>query len=234
MNSLDVATIFLDSTMSIRKFSPAATRVFNIREGDVGRPLNDLTHNLIGPSELVDEIQQVVQNRQTLRREIQTAGGGWLLMMIAPYKNDQERIKRDVVLSFVDITELKQAQSDLRQEKAQTTALFNLSGAALIECNSMGELLRFSPDAAAILPAGMEQQKPTLDALFSNFLSTDGHPIQPDDLPLEQLQETGTAIRYTRLHLKNAPGSTCFDVTLTPLLSPDGELETILLVFTSC
>ena len=43
LNSTDVATVFLDDKLVIKRFTTQAKRVFSLIDSDIGRPISDLT-----------------------------------------------------------------------------------------------------------------------------------------------------------------------------------------------
>ena len=54
LNSTDIATLFLDSALNVRRFTEQITRIVHLREGDIGRPLSELASTLIYPELHVD------------------------------------------------------------------------------------------------------------------------------------------------------------------------------------
>lgn len=232
MQSLEVATVFLDGGMCIRKFSTTANRFFNIRSQDIGRPLNDLTHKLSNEVELVDEILKANQEKQLYRREVRTETGEWLLMMIAPYPKENDSHRKDSVISFIDISTLKKAETGLRQSKAKMTAIFDFSEASIIECDQSGTILRVSPEATRMLPLVKESRVGTkLDNLFASFEDEEESRISDRDLPYKKVLKTGEPAFYEALKIRNAVGNlTQVRAGAKPLLSPDGVLESVLIV----
>jgi len=108
-----VGTVFLDERLHIQRFTPAAAEVVNLIETDVGRPVNHITSNLVGYDELAQDARQVLDSLVPREREVRTKEGDWYLMRILPYRTLQNVIQ-GVVLTFVDITGLKQAQREIR------------------------------------------------------------------------------------------------------------------------
>ncbi len=49
LNSTDIATLFLDKDLNVRRFTEQIARVVHLRDGDVGRPLSELASTLIYP-----------------------------------------------------------------------------------------------------------------------------------------------------------------------------------------
>jgi two-component system CheB/CheR fusion protein len=116
--STDLPTLFLDTQLNIRFFTPATRSLFNIIPGDVGRPLTDL--NSLAPDvNLAADAQAVLRTREPLEREIETSAGAWFVRRILPYWTDEHRVE-GVVITFVDITQSKQAAA--RWQEAQRDA----------------------------------------------------------------------------------------------------------------
>lgn len=105
--STDVATLFLDTNLNIRFFTPATKSLFNIIPGDIGRPLADL-RSLASDALLSDDARAVLHDLAPIDREIETGGGVWFTRRIMPYRTDDDGIE-GVVITFNDITERKRA-----------------------------------------------------------------------------------------------------------------------------
>jgi two-component system CheB/CheR fusion protein len=112
-----IPTVFLDDEQKITRFTPQVREVFNIRDGDVGRPLSDFTHNLDYPI-LLDDLQQCIASGRALEKEVRGAGGKLYLVKIVPYAARAPR-SRGAVVAFVDITSLH----DVRRLQAVLDAL---------------------------------------------------------------------------------------------------------------
>ncbi len=112
-NSTQIATIFLDSGLNIRKFTPPAKQYFNIRESDIGRPINHYSYNF-NYSKFEEEISHVLENLQPVEHEVEHKEGNFSLMRILPYKTESRQIK-GVVITFNDITEIKQKNNKLKK-----------------------------------------------------------------------------------------------------------------------
>ncbi len=106
-NSTDIATIFLDSNLRIRRFTPASTRLLSLIAIDVGRPLGDIAKKFTD-DDLLPEAQQVLHDQNTREKEVRTGDGRWYARRILPYRTLDNRVD-GVVVTFVDITERKQA-----------------------------------------------------------------------------------------------------------------------------
>ncbi len=105
LNSTAIATIFLDETLHIRSFTPAATALFNFIDLDVGRPLRDISSRLKADG-LPQAASRVLDTLIPSEHEVQTEDGHWYSMRVHPYRTSDNSIE-GVVASFVDINQIK-------------------------------------------------------------------------------------------------------------------------------
>ena len=115
--STDVATIFLDTDLNIRFFTPSTKALFNILPGDVGRPLADLS-SLAADGALLADARAVLHSLVPLEREIEAQSGAWYIRRILPYRTQDNGVE-GVVITFVDITERKHAADALEAAEQQ-------------------------------------------------------------------------------------------------------------------
>src|SRR3984885_12192798 len=101
--STDVATLFLDTALNIRFFTPATQSLFHVIPGDVGRPLADLSSLAVDDALLADA-RTVLRVLTPVEREIEAQNGSWYVRRISPYRT-QDRGVEGVVITFSDITE---------------------------------------------------------------------------------------------------------------------------------
>jgi signal transduction histidine kinase len=107
LNSTEIAAIFLDNDLIIRRFTPLATTMFNLLPVDVGRPLEHIVSNLIDVS-VIDEARGVLDTLVLFNKEVQTKQGLWYMMRILPYRTENNAVE-GVVIAFTDINEPKKA-----------------------------------------------------------------------------------------------------------------------------
>ncbi len=110
--STDIATVFVDRAMSIKRFTPHATKLFNLIPTDVGRSLLDITHRLDYPT-LADDAAEAFQSLRMIEREVRSQEGSWYLARVLPYRTSEDRIE-GAVLTFVDITSRRRAEETMR------------------------------------------------------------------------------------------------------------------------
>jgi two-component system CheB/CheR fusion protein len=102
IDSTDIATIFLDRNLAVRRFTPAVSAVFNLRSLDIGRPLGDLTHCLRYDA-LLDDANEVTRTLIRIEREVEASDDRWYAVRISPYRSLDDRID-GVVMTFIDTT----------------------------------------------------------------------------------------------------------------------------------
>ncbi len=105
--STDVATIFLDSNLKIRFFTPATRSLFSVIPGDIGRPLADLKSSASDDTLLTDA-RTVLQSLTPIEREIEARSGSRYVRRILPYRTQDNRVE-GVVITFADVTVRTQA-----------------------------------------------------------------------------------------------------------------------------
>jgi two-component system CheB/CheR fusion protein len=116
LNSTEVATIFLDNELHIKRFTSEAKRVSNLIASDVGRPLSDIAPKLTS-ERLLEDAQDVLQTLVVKEREVQTTGGSWFAMRILPYRTAKNTID-GLVLTFMDITKMKKAEQVIESARS--------------------------------------------------------------------------------------------------------------------
>jgi len=112
LNSIEVATVFLDNDMHVRRFTAGATGLFKLIPGDIGRPLSDVVNRLDYPK-LIDDAQEVLRTLVFCEKQISTDDGRWYRVRIMPYRT-QENVIDGVVGTFIEITAIKQLEAELR------------------------------------------------------------------------------------------------------------------------
>ena len=116
LNSTQIATVFLDSGMKLRRFTALTTQLFKLIPGDVGRPLSDLVSDLDYPK-LLSDAQEVLRTLVFSEKQVGTHDGRWFRVRIMPYRT-QDNVIDGVVMTFTDITEIKRLEAELRAKGA--------------------------------------------------------------------------------------------------------------------
>ncbi len=99
----DVGTLFLDSTLHIKRFTRRVTELFSLTQTDEGRPITDFAHRL-QYDDFIKDVRAVLADLTPQRREIRSRDGRWYEMRMRPYRTTEDRIE-GVVITFVDISD---------------------------------------------------------------------------------------------------------------------------------
>jgi two-component system CheB/CheR fusion protein len=121
VGATEVATLFLDEQVRIRRFTPAARGLFRLIPQDVGRPINDIVSTL-GYNQLSDDIQTVIEKLTQIEKEVPAEDGKWYQMKISPYRAAGNTIGGAVV-TFVDVTDRKKALQASEEARAFVQAI---------------------------------------------------------------------------------------------------------------
>jgi len=113
LNSTDIATLFLDKDLNVRRFTEQIARVVHLRAADIGRPLSELASTLLYP-EMHDDVKETLRTLAFSEKQIATSDKRWFTVRIMPYRT-LANVIQGVVITFVDITIAKELESRLRK-----------------------------------------------------------------------------------------------------------------------
>jgi two-component system, chemotaxis family, CheB/CheR fusion protein len=108
----DVGTLFLDTSLRIKRFTEPVTDLFSITQMDEGRPITDFAHRL-EYDDLIKDARNVLADLAPLRREVRGRSGHWYDMRLRPYRTVEDKID-GVVITFLDISELRSGEARQR------------------------------------------------------------------------------------------------------------------------
>ena len=112
LNSTDIATLFLDNDLNVRRFTPQATKIIKLIPADLGRPVTDLASELNYP-ELAEDAREILRTLTSAEKPVAARDGRWFTVRIMPYRTLDNRID-GVVITFADITVAKTLEAKLR------------------------------------------------------------------------------------------------------------------------
>ncbi|KAF2514864.1 PAS domain S-box protein [Flavobacterium foetidum] len=243
INSTDIGTIFLDRSFRVALYTPAAGAIFNLIPADYGRPLTDITHKL-EYLELQRDAEKVLDKLTIIEKEVRTIDGNIYLMRLTPYRTDEDRIN-GIIISFINITERKQAEEALRaaednyrqqleQQVEERTAQLKESRdhyLNLVE-NTPDIITRWDKDLKLIF-ANSALEKKTGTSLEQLLGKTYLEMGQPDDIAqsyFESLQKafrTGETVEHYK-KLSTLEGVVDLYSRMIPEKNALGEVESIL------
>jgi PAS domain S-box-containing protein len=117
LSSTNIAMVFLDKELKVRRHTPASTNLFSLIPSDAGRPIEEILRRFRDEA-LLDEARRVLTSLSPLAQEVQGEDGRWYIRRILPYRTQDDRIE-GVVITFVDVCDLKETEEALRRQQAE-------------------------------------------------------------------------------------------------------------------
>ncbi len=105
--AVSAGTVFVDDKLQLTRFSPDAAQIFRLRDTDIGRPLEDLTHTLEYPA-LMDDLRHTLNSSRAMENDVMGPGQRHFMVRMLPYQIPSSS-SRGVVLTFMDVTSLHDA-----------------------------------------------------------------------------------------------------------------------------
>ncbi len=155
LNSTEIATLFLDKELNIRRFTDSVTEIFKLRQTDTGRPFTDLVTNLQYP-EMGAHAIEVIKKLSPIQNTIPTNDGRWFSVRIMPYRTLDDRID-GIVITFTDITTAKQAEETLVFENRYRRLFESAKDGILIVDAESGKIIDVNPFLIEMLGYSYEQ-----------------------------------------------------------------------------
>jgi two-component system CheB/CheR fusion protein len=136
LSSIELATLFLDRQSRIKRFTPAARKLFNLVASDMGRPLSEFSHRLCDFT-LREDVEAALARLPPIKKEVRDENGRWYLRCVLPYRTQDNRIE-GAVATFTDITDAKQAEDALRKVKNRLQLLLESSSEGIYGVDQAG------------------------------------------------------------------------------------------------
>jgi len=124
LNSTEIANIFVDNNMRVRRFTPEATMIVNLIQTDIGRPLQHVAGNLKYDN-MIRDLEKVLHYLTPVETEVQTNDGKWFNMRIIPYRTRDNRID-GAVMTFTSIDDQKKVNHRLEASLKETENAWEL------------------------------------------------------------------------------------------------------------
>jgi two-component system CheB/CheR fusion protein len=147
--STDIATVFVDSAMRIKRFTPRATDIFSVIASDLGRSLLDLTHRL-DYEQLADDVSATFDTLRPVEREVRSDDGRWYIVRLLPYRTTEDKIE-GAIMTFFDITARRLAEEQARvSEERMRMVAESAHDYAIITIDAEGRATSWNKGAARL------------------------------------------------------------------------------------
>ncbi|HVR90625.1 MAG TPA: chemotaxis protein CheB [Novosphingobium sp.] len=147
--SAEIATLFLDEGLRVRRFTRGIGDVFHLRDADIGRPITEIV-SLLDYKDLQRDVKAVLRKLAPIEREVTLEDTkATFILRIRPYRTVVNVID-GVVLTFVDITERRVANDAVVASELKFRTLFDLGPVAVYSCDVSGVIDSFNRRAVEL------------------------------------------------------------------------------------
>jgi two-component system CheB/CheR fusion protein len=216
INSTDIGTVFLDRAGCIKLFTPRARDIFSLIPADRGRPLSDI-NTYLERVDLMADVEHVLDRLDRVEREVATKNGRWHLMRVGPYRTSDDRIE-GVVLTFVDITEQRQAVDRVRQSEERLRRALAVDTVGVLYFRMDGRLSDSNEAFTRMCGLSHEDVKAGR-AVWGTMIAAESTP--DFDLLFNELRQTGRATPHQLTFVR--PGGEQWAALATATIISDDE-----------
>ena len=184
LDSTEIATIFLDIALRVRRFTPKATEIIPLKAADSGRPINHLASKLMN-IDLEEYGGQVLKDLAVREAEVESSDGRSYTMVVRPYRTVTNVID-GVVITFEDITELKRQGQALTKSELRFRMLFEMASDSIVLVDAeTGTIVEFNQRAHEKLGYTREEFA-KLGILDIEFMESAGEVAQRLEMVIPQ------------------------------------------------
>ena len=218
-----IATVFVDHSLRIKRFTPAASEIINLILTDVGRPVAHIVNNLVGYDSLLADVQAVLKTLIPKEAEVQTANGKCYTLRVLPYRT-LDNVIEGAVMTFVEITEVKRTREALKKANAllRLAVVVRDSHDAITVQALSGQTIAWNPGAERLY--GWTE----LEALQMNVRARIPKALQEKALAqVHQLSKAHLLAPYQTQRLSKDGRVLDVLLTATALLDEAGQMDAI-------
>jgi len=182
LNSTDIATLFLDDGLHIRRFTNRTASIIKLITSDIGRPITDIVTNLQYP-ELIEDAQEVLRTLVFCEKEVSASNDRWFTIKIMPYRTQKNRIN-GLVITFNDITIAKKLEQNLREIEQSFRFLIDTLPVGIMLQQAEGNIIMINQEAERLTGISMkEMQGKNVADLQWKLLKADGSELPREEHP---------------------------------------------------
>jgi two-component system, chemotaxis family, CheB/CheR fusion protein len=210
LSSTNIAVVFLDRELNVRRFTPAIQDLLQLISADIGRPLAHLAQRFTD-DDFIADARQVIATLTALEAEVLSHSGRWYLRRTLPYRTEDNRIG-GIVITFIDITARKQAAQAVEAERTRLQAVLEQMPAAVLLVEAPSGKLQLANRLAATLfnqPFPLPLIGYDWTAVYSAFRGSHsgGQTYEPSEWPLARALATGETVLDEELEFTRPDGA---------------------------
>lgn len=145
LNSIEIATLFLDKELNIRQFTTPATKIFKLKQSDIGRLFTDQVTDLDYPC-MYDDAREVLRSLVFMEKPVYTRDGRWFNIRIMPYRTFEDKID-GLVITFINITKSKKLESTLKDSQLMLHSFIETLPIGILSLSADGSIIEFNREA---------------------------------------------------------------------------------------
>ena len=218
-----IGTIFVDFQLRILRFTPVVTKIINLIQSDIGRPVGHLMSNLVEYDQLTKDVKSVLDTLIPIEIEVQTKMGMYFTMRIQPYRT-LDNVIEGAVITFVDITEIKQIQKKLKETESLNALAIIVRDMddAIIQYDLDGNILAWNRGANKLYGWGDDQ---TVKKNFYDLISNKNSENSWDTIKHLSNAPVPESVRMQRV--KKDKNEIEIWLTATKLINENGQAYAI-------
>lgn len=167
LNSIEIATLFLDKELNIRQYTMPAIKIFKLKQSDIGRQFTDQVTDLEYP-EMLNDAKEVLRSLIFIEKPVCTRDGRWFNIRIMPYRTFEDKID-GLVITFINITESKYLEQALKKSQKMFHSLVKGLPIGIICLSANGLIIEINNTAKKLL--GYDQQEFDGINFFTSIIS---------------------------------------------------------------
>ena len=176
LNTSELAVLFLDNDLTIRRFNDTFTRYVNLKPEDYGRPLSTFNSRFVpeAHAKFLEDVIRVHRSGEEIRRELALVDGSAAQMRLGPFKvagGDMDGI----AISIIDVTEAKALQKEIQIQRDRLEGVLESEAAGYWDWDIPSNTEYLSPRFKAMFGYADHEMENTPEAWKKI--------IHPDDLP---------------------------------------------------
>ncbi len=230
LESTQIATVFLDRTLMVKSFTPAAKDVFRLVESDAGRPIMHVRARFES-STLQEDAERVLRTLSTIERPVHSNENDTrYIMRMLPYRT-ADNVINGVVMTFTDITRISAAETrieeltrDLRARIDELETILDLIPVGVMITGSGDEVLINTCGARLMGTEGRQKGLQPITKPF--YLLADDNELPKQEHPLTRAARRGETVSNWHGRLENSRGKGVYVmISASPLFAENGAVR---------